>query len=68
MIFTDVPEGIAVDDEHANARYMTLPIVNVQGLQGAYAKNWRRNTGIAFVAMGFMSAYVWKLSCALEEK
>jgi len=39
-----------------------------QGLQGAFNKNWARNTGITLVATVGIMSYVWNLSRQLEEK
>jgi hypothetical protein len=39
-----------------------------QGMQGAYNKNWQRNTGIALVAGGLALAWVFNLSRRLEQR
>jgi len=39
-----------------------------QGMQGAYNKNWQRNTGMALVAGGLALAWVFNLSRRLEQR
>jgi hypothetical protein len=44
------------------------PISHHQGMQGAYNKNWQRNTGMALVAGGLALAWVFNLSRRLEQR
>ena len=39
-----------------------------QGMQGAYNKNWQRNTGLAVLAGGSVIAYIFNLSRRLEQR
>ena len=39
-----------------------------QGMQGAYNKNWQRNTGIAVLAGGLVMTYIFNLSRRLEQR
>mgnify|MGYP006892417002 CR=1 FL=1 len=39
-----------------------------QGLQGAYNKNWVRNTGIATLLMGGAFVYLFNVSRKLEQR
>ena len=45
-----------------------LTCAGKQGMQGAYNKNWKRNTGLALAAMGVSVAYVFNLSRRLEQR
>jgi hypothetical protein len=40
----------------------------LQGIQGAYNKNWQRNTGLAVLAGGMAIAYIFNLSRRLEQR
>ena len=43
-------------------------MLGTQGMQGAYNKNWQRNTGMALVAGGLALAWVFNLSRRLEQR
>ena len=43
-------------------------VLTWQGMQGAFNKNWKRNTGLAFVAGYAIASYIWSVSKSLEEK
>eukprot|EP00277_Geminigera_cryophila_P033658 CAMPEP_0173119130 /NCGR_PEP_ID=MMETSP1102-20130122/51558_1 /TAXON_ID=49646 /ORGANISM="Geminigera sp., Strain Caron Lab Isolate" /LENGTH=95 /DNA_ID=CAMNT_0014024589 /DNA_START=13 /DNA_END=300 /DNA_ORIENTATION=+ len=38
------------------------------GIQGAYNKNWQRNTGLAVLAGGLCIGYIFNLSRRLEQR